>query len=50
MPELQRQALLQIARADADRIEVLHHVQHVLDVRRSSSPPIAAISSTDAIR
>ena len=38
MPQLQREALLQIARADADRIEVLHHVQHVLDFRDRPVP------------
>ena len=33
MPELQREALLQVARGDADRVEVLEDEQDRLDLR-----------------
>ena len=49
MPDLQRQALLQVARGDADRIEALDQAQH-LSTSSIGHGPIEAISSTDATR
>ena len=49
MAELEQQALLQIARRHADRIEALHVPQRPLDGRHGPGP-IAASSSNDATR
>ena len=47
--QLQQQALLQVARGDAGRIEALDQRERPLDVARRPAP-IAAISSNDATR
>ena len=49
MPELQQQALLQIACGDPDRIEALHHAR-TCSTCSTGHGPIAASSSSEATR
>ncbi len=48
--QLQQQALLQVARGDADRVERLDVPQRASRRPRPATSPIAAISSTEATR
>ena len=48
--DLQRQALLQIARGDADRVEALDQAQRAFSTSSTGHGPIDAISSTEATR
>ena len=50
VPHLQREALLQVARGDADRIEALDQPQDPLDLGSIGHGPMLAISSTEATR
>ena len=48
--DLQRQALLQVARGDADRVEALNQRAAPSSTSSTGHGPIDAISSTDATR
>ena len=50
VPQLQQQALLQVARRDADRIEALDQLAARARLRPTGHGPIAASSSNDATR
>jgi hypothetical protein len=44
--ELDQQALAQVARADADRLERLDHAQHALDL---GTAPVACATSSSGV-